>query len=409
MDIQKLQIYDVANNQLANIINNTDNKSVFLLVDFATKYALSGNIWHKYIAYFIASNVNTFSLQCEYRTIKSPSLRQLALLDIEIISNLYNNMSKSIKNFDSNLSDLITNFDCGKCISQNSIVTNNINELEQNLHFCESAENFYQIITNYYRTHGVGDIAMHKAFKVVVNEQTGTSQLSPITNTDGKRLSDIIGYDFQKQQLCDNTTAFIEGRPANNALLYGDGGTGKSSSIKAIVNEYFPLGLRIIEVYKHQFRYLMDIISQLKHRNYKFLIYLDDLSFEDFEIDYKYFKAIIEGGIEIKPDNILIYATSNRRHIIKENFSDRNDMVASDELHRSDNIQEKLSLSSRFGLSLFYCAPNQSQYLQIVNELARKLNLDIDKTTLERKALAWSMRNSGKSGRTAQQFINTLV
>ena len=143
----------------------------------------------------------------------------------------------------------------------------------------------------------------------------------------------------------------MEGRRANNCLLFGDAGTGKSSSIKAIANEYYNRGLRVIEIYKHQFQDLNDVITQIKNRNYKFIIYMDDLSFEDFEVEYKYLKAVIEGGLEKKPGNVLIYATSNRRHIIREKFSDKEDRR--DDLHSSDTVQEKLSLASRFGVTIF--------------------------------------------------------
>src|SRR5699024_7009170 len=159
--------------------------------------------------------------------------------------------------------------------------------------------------------------------------------------------------------------AFVEGRNANNVLLYGDSGTGKSTSIKAIVNAFYDQGLRMIEIYKHQLRDLSALISLLKKRNYRFIIYMDDLSFEDFETEYKFLKAVIEGGVETRPDNILIYATSNRRHLIKETWSDRNDM-SEDELHHSDTVQEKLSLVARFGLSICYERPNQKNYFNIV-------------------------------------------
>ena len=161
-----------------------------------------------------------------------------------------------------------------------------------------------------------------------------------------------MGYEIAKKKLIDNTEAFLNNKPANNCLLFGDAGTGKSSSIKAILNQYYDRGLRIIEVYKHQFQDLNDVIAQIKNRQYKFIIYMDDLSFEDFEIEYKYLKAVIEGGLERKPDNILIYATSNRRHLVRERFSDKEDR--NDDLHTNDTVQEKLSLVSRFGVTIYF-------------------------------------------------------
>jgi len=185
--------------------------------------------------------------------------------------------------------------------------------------------------------------------------------LSPITHTSDVTLDELIGYELQKKQLVENTEAFVEGRRANNCLLFGDSGTGKSTCIKAILNQYYEKGLRLIEVYKHQFQDLSAIIETIKNRNYKFIIYMDDLSFEEFEIEYKYLKAVIEGGMEVRPDNVLIYATSNRRHLIRETWSDRSDM-SNDELHRSDTMQEKLSLVARFGVSINFSKPSQKRF-----------------------------------------------
>ena len=192
-------------------------------------------------------------------------------------------------------------------------------------------------------------------------------------------------------------------------LLYGDAGTGKSTSIKAILNQYYDRGLRMIEVYKHEFAYLQRIIAQVKNRNYKFIIYMDDLSFEDFEIEYKYLKAVIEGGLEVKPDNVLIYATSNRRHLIRESWNDRPDHV-SDDMHQNDTVQEKLSLSARFGLSIGYFRPSRQEYYDMVKKLARRHpEIKLTDDELQAGAVQWEMGHAGVSGRTAQQYINYLL
>jgi predicted AAA+ superfamily ATPase len=222
-------------------------------------------------------------------------------------------------------------------------------------------------------------------------------------------LDDLIGYEPQKKALTENTEAFVNGKAANNLLLYGDSGTGKSTSIKAIVNQYYDRGLRMIEIYKHQFGALSKLVSEIKNRNYRFIIYMDDLSFEEFEIEYKFLKAVIEGGVETKPDNILIYATSNRRHLIKENWSDRNDMEHSNGMHRSDTMEEKLSLVHRFGVTINYSKPSQKEYFGIVNELAKRNGIEMDEKELNLKANAWELQHGGISGRTAQQFINYLA
>ena len=211
----------------------------------------------------------------------------------------------------------------------------------------------------------------------------------------------------KKKKLTDNTEAFVSGKKANNCLLYGDAGTGKSSCIKAIANEYYGSGLRIIEVYKHQFQDLNDVIAQIKNRNYKFIIYMDDLSFEEFEIEYKYLKAVIEGGLEKKPENVLIYATSNRRHLIRETFKDKQDR--DEELHVNDTVQEKLSLVSRFGVSIYFGSPDKKQFQKIVSTLADRYGVRMSEDELLLKANQWELSHGGLSGRTAQQFIDYLL
>lgn len=229
----------------------------------------------------------------------------------------------------------------------------------------------------------------------------------PITKIAHVHLDDLVGYEIPKKKLIENTEAFLAGKPANNCLLFGDAGTGKSSSIKAILNQYYDRGLRIIEVYKHQFQDLNDVIAQIKNRHYKFIIYMDDLSFEDFEIEYKYLKAVIEGGLERKPDNILIYATSNRRHLVRERFSDKEDR--NDDLHTNDTVQEKLSLVSRFGVTIYFGSPEKKEFQEIVRTLAKRKGIQMDEKELLLKANAWELQHGGLSGRTAQQFIDYLL
>ena len=198
----------------------------------------------------------------------------------------------------------------------------------------------------------------------------------------------------------------MEGKKANNCLLFGDAGTGKSSSIKAILNQYYDQGLRMIEVYKHQFQDLNDVIAQIKNRNYKFIIYMDDLSFEEFEIEYKYLKAVIEGGLEKKPENVLIYATSNRRHLIRETFKDKQDR--DEDMHTNDTVQEKLSLVARFGVTIYFGSPDKKAFQEIVRTLAIKNGISLPEEKLLLEANKWELSHGGLSGRTAQQFIDYL-
>ena len=231
----------------------------------------------------------------------------------------------------------------------------------------------------------------------------------PSTNIAHVKLDDLGGYELAKQKLIDNTEAFVNGKQANNCLLYGDAGTGKSTSIKAIANQYYDRGLRLIEVYKHQFCDLNDVIAQIKNRNYKFIIYMDDLSFEEFEIEYKYLKAVIEGGLEKKPDNILIYATSNRRHLVREKSSDKLEIMDDDDLHSSDTVQEKLSLVYRFGVRIYYGAPSKKEFQTIVKALAERNGITMPEDELLLEANKWELSKRGLTGKTAQQFIEHLL
>lgn len=271
----------------------------------------------------------------------------------------------------------------------------------------DTVEGMYDVIMEFYRHYGVGKFGMNRAFRIVVRD--GRPDIVPITATSDVVLDDLVGYENQKKQLTDNTEAFLNEQPANNVLLYGDAGTGKSTSIKALLNLYYDRGLRMIEVYKHDFKYLPEIISIIKSRNYRFIIYMDDLSFESAETEYKYLKAVIEGDLEVRPENVLIYATSNRRHLIRESFLDRREMDDND-MHKNDTMAEKLSLSARFGVSIAYYKPAHQEYHNIIRGLAARtegINLPEEELLLE--ADRWATRHGGESGRVAQQFINMLA
>ena len=287
----------------------------------------------------------------------------------------------------------------------NKRIRDRICELTKKLAECEDDETFKATVTQFYKEFGVGKFGLHKAFRVEHTEEG--AEIVPITKIAHVHLDDLVGYEIPKKKLIENTEAFVNGRKANNCLLFGDAGTGKSSSIKAILNQYYDQGLRMIEVYKHQFQDLNDIISQIKNRNYKFIIYMDDLSFEEFEIEYKYLKAVIEGGLEKKPENVLIYATSNRRHLVRETFKDKADR--DEELHTNDTVQEKLSLVARFGVTIYFGRPEKKEFQVIVKELAKKNGIDMPEDALLLEANKWEISHGGRSGRCAQQFIDYLL
>ena len=287
----------------------------------------------------------------------------------------------------------------------NTCICARICELAEQFKDNKTAEEMKDTLTHFYKEYGVGKYGLHKSFRIVHDEEG--VHIEPILNIAHVRMDDLVGYDIPKKKLIDNTEAFVAGRKANNCLLFGDAGTGKSSSIKAIANEYYDKGLRIIEVYKHQFQDLNACISMIKNRNYKFIIYMDDLSFEEFEIEYKYLKAVIEGGLEKKPENVLIYATSNRRHLIRENYSDKEEIR--EDMHTSDTVQEKLSLVSRFGVTIYFGSPSKKEFQNIVTTLAERYGVTMDNDKLLAEANKWELAHGGLSGRCAQQFIDYLL
>ena len=380
------------------------------LLDVATEYGFDENLWQNYLAYLLATLENPFSMTCEKHGASEGTVNQFAKGDFELFRQLFHYDFTILENeLDINCFSVITHYHSiqksGK--RYNKSVSDKVKELSKKIADAKDAEEIFGIVTEFYQEYGVGMFGLNKAFRVSNDDKEVI--LSPILNTEEVLLDDLIGYEIQKKKLIDNTKAFIEGRKANNVLLFGDSGTGKSTSVKAILNEYYPQGLRMIEIYKHQFQDLSTVITKIKNRNYKFIIYMDDLSFEEFEIEYKYLKAVIEGGLETKPDNVLIYATSNRRHLIRETWSDRSDM-SKDELHRSDTMQEKLSLVARFGITINYSAPTQAEYFAIVTELAKKYDgFGMSNQELLQKANAWELSHGGLSGRTAAQFIIYMI
>ncbi|MCR5778546.1 MAG: ATP-binding protein [Lachnospiraceae bacterium] len=380
------------------------------LLDTATKYGFNKNLWHNYLAYLLATTETPFTLVSEKVGASDGSVKEFAKNDLVIFKQLFDyDFSAIEKVLNINCFSIIENYKAVMKSEQiyNKSVSEKVQELSEKFEKTSDAEELYETVTDFYRRYGVGKFGLNKAFRV--NDDEDGEFLLPITNTGNMQLDDLVGYEIQKKKLIENTEAFIAGKKANNVLLYGDAGTGKSTSIKAILNQYYPAGLRMIEVYKHQFKDLSRIINEIKNRNYRFIIYMDDLSFEEFEIEYKYLKAVIEGGLEPRPDNVLIYATSNRRHLIRETWGDRSDM-SDDEIHRSDTMQEKLSLAARFGVTISYFKPSQKEYFNIVTELAKRYpEITIPEEELIAKARVWEMNHGGFSGRSAQQFIDYLA
>ncbi len=404
MNLDKLIVYRelTKDKVILNCLSFCTNKNkyqeefVSSMITLAEKLDLHDHLFQSLITYLLVQHENVFSLTLERKEDIHPSLKKVVMNDFKILFSLFH---YDFSMLDSLYKDLFFHFPHTKPII-NKEIYELLSNLQENLSNSQSVEEFYEILYEHYRQYGVGKYGLNKAFRF------HEGKIISIDHIGNNTLNQLIGYQTQKERLKANTEAFIQGKKANNVLLYGDSGTGKSSSIKALLNEYYKDGLRMVEVYKHQFIHLPQIINELQNRNYKFIIFMDDLSFEDFEVEYKYLKAVIEGGLEKKPDNILIYATSNRRHLIKETWNDRNH---DQEINNNDAKQEKLSLVSRFGVQIMYIHPDKQHYLDIVDGLAKTYHIDMDKEKLHELSLQWEIRNGGFSGRTAKQFIHMLL
>lgn len=378
------------------------------LIELAGNYGFYGNLWHCYLANLLVNSENSYSCGCEIRGEIQGSINEAALHDIEILKEFYDydftDMTRklNVKEF-----ALTENYERSFPESKvyNNRICNRICELAEKFCADRTPEEMKATLTSFYKEYGVGKFGLHKSFRVV-HDGTGV-HIVPILNIAHVHFDDLVGYEIAKKKLTDNTDAFVQGKRANNCLLFGDAGTGKSSCIKAVANAYYEQGLRIIEIYKHQFQDLNEVISQIKNRNYRFIIYMDDLSFEEFEIEYKYLKAVIEGGLEKRPDNVLIYATSNRRHLIRENYGDKEDIR--EDMHTGDTVQEKLSLAYRFGVTIYFGAPNKKEFQNIVCTLAGREGITMPREELLLEANKWELSHGGLTGRTAGQFVDYLL
>ncbi len=380
------------------------------LLMLATDYGFDDNLWHNYLAFYIIMNENPFSLVSEKSEIQEGTVNTLVEQDFGILKELFDyDFSVIEEKLGINCFSLFSNYRSikKKELMYNRNVSEKVRTLSKALEAAPDAHAFFEVVTQFYTRIGVGMFGLNKAFRIG-EEKDGSIRFLPINNMDEVKLSDLVGYEIQKKKLVDNTEAFVRGMRANNVLLFGDAGTGKSTSVKAIVNEYYDRGLRMIEIYKHQFKDLSAVIAAIKNRNYRFIIYMDDLSFEEHEIEYKFLKAVIEGGVETRPDNILIYATSNRRHLIKETWNDRNDQSNGADKHHSDTVEEKMSLAARFGVTINYSKPEPKEYVEIVTQLAERNHIDMPTEDLVAAAKAWEISHGGLSGRTAQQFIDHI-
>lgn len=371
---------------------NTSHAYAFTagLIEKAELLGFSGNILRAYFLHALAQAENTFARTAEQSGGHvGGSLRRAFVRDMEILADVFHEPPSAMLPC-----DLLDDY-----APTNRCTTEATAFLHERMEKAQSAEDAADAFLNFYRRYGCGEISSCKAFSWNDKEH----RLQGVERFEALPLADIIGCDRQKRQLTDNTEAFLEGRPANNVLLIGARGTGKSSSVKALAHEYYGRGLRLVQLAKSQLGELPRILAALRgFPSKRFILFLDDLSFEEFETEYKYLKSAIEGGVEARPKNVLIYATSNRRHLIKESWRDRD--RAQDELYRQDSMNETVSLSDRFGLIITFLAPDQEQYHAIIAHYLEKEGVRLAPEELRILAHRWELEHSGRSGRTAQQF-----
>lgn len=379
-------------NQLASADQILDSYSeVFsmLIERYATDERLTGDLWKNHIIQLVISDENTFSIACENGNIDnlSDSLLEIVKMDLNHIHSLFSLDGHVIQRM---VKSII------------SIETLPSWELKP----CDRSQNWdsnIDALIKHYNQHGCGVFSKYRAFRWVQTEVKGS--LVGINNPDSIQLTELIGYERERSVVIKNTLQFINGLPCNNVLLYGDRGTGKSATVKAILNEYANSRLRLIEVSKYHLKNLPNILEVIQDRGLKFIIFIDDLSFESDETSYRELKSVLEGGIEAKPQNVVIYATSNRRHLIKEYFSERS---LNDEVSSQDTMQEKLSLSDRFGITVTFSMPDKKTYLQIVEGIAKQRGINFDSDQMKAEAVKWEMLYNGRSPRTARQFVDHL-
>lgn len=350
------------------------------MVQFAETEGVTDDCIREYAASYLANDENIVSNILQRGGKVGEDLMRMLAADI---ASIYKNLF-SKKNIKYKASGNPTGY-CDEYINSIRALT-----------YAQTADELTERLIDHYKNLGCGLTSKYIAFKY-------DGELEGIADVDLISFDSLVGIDYQRNMLIDNTRSFIEGKPANNVLLFGDRGTGKSSSVKALLNMFHKDGLRIIEIPKQYIKDIPRLSKYLAGKPHKYIIFLDDLSFETHESEYRNLKIAMEGQLQANPSNVIIYATSNRRHLIRETWADRD----GGEIHRNDQIQETMSLAERFGLSLVFVAPNQKEYLNIVKSMLNEKGIEMT-GELEKQAIVWQMNYGGRNGRCAKQFIASL-
>ncbi len=369
-----------------------------------------GSPWQNHLLDLLLNDENPFSLHAELTqsTHLGPSLIQQVEEDLRRLRQLYlldaSQMLSALRQVSPENAwitwDQFHNPPAGSASADSARAS-----IKQHLHHTPDWSTCAGRLAAFYSSEGVGIFGQFKAFRWAPGVPQGS--LEGIESVDPIRLENLVGCDDQKDWLIRNTTHFLAGLPANNVFVYGDRGTGKSSVIKALLHHFAERSLRMLEMSREDLSDLPNVMKILRLRREYFIVFIDDLSFEEGETQYKTLKAVLEGGLESRPANVLIYATSNRRHLVREYFSDRT-AHEDGEVRHQDTLQEKVSLADRFGIQLVFVAPGQAQYLAIVSSMARQRGIDVPPDDLKQKALQWAQLHNGRSGRTARQFMDFL-
>lgn len=360
------------------ILQNISEREI---IYFAETEAVTNNVLKEYLVSLIAVDKNPLSIAA-IKSTPGKSLEHFSKTDISSIFELINKYPS--------LSDYIPT-------NVHEYPSQEYSESIIDLCKCESLDDFYIGLTKHYKKFGYGDFGKYNAY-------VWDGSLKGIKNTDTASLESLFCIDRQLKVLTDNTEAFLNGKGANNALLYGNSGCGKSTSVKALLNKYSRRGLKLVQLDKEMLGTLPQLINVISELPFKFIVFIDDLSFEETDADYKPLKTALEGRVEGQADNVLFYATSNRFHIINETWASR----AGDDIHASDTRNEKMSLSERFGIRIHFVSPSQNDYLKIVDSILKENGIESN-PEIRAEALKWEVYYNGKSGRTANQFVKAYL